>query len=163
MEERKKVIVSILHAADAYDVLAMWNDYIAFEGEPEDYIAVNDEEFFKSTFGDNIMGVVRAVSYGMYSYTDEFVKLDAGGNLRSFCDAADAISVVDYEKLADHIIDSNCHDFEQVWIDDLTAGFINYADAKYGLYFNEESDFGCFNFVTDDWDRWLTDYQKIYI
>lgn len=42
----------------------------------------NDEEFF-SCFFNNSMEAVRACCYGEYNYCDEYVHLDAYGNLES--------------------------------------------------------------------------------
>lgn len=43
----------------------------------------NDEEFFNTYFYNDVMGAVRATSYGEYNYTDEFVKFNGYGNLES--------------------------------------------------------------------------------
>lgn len=43
----------------------------------------NDEEFFNMFFYNNPMEAVRASYYGDYKYSDEFVKIDLNGNLKS--------------------------------------------------------------------------------
>jgi hypothetical protein len=43
----------------------------------------NDDEFFSCYFGGNVLEAVRAVCYGEYNYTDEYVKINAYGNLES--------------------------------------------------------------------------------
>lgn len=43
----------------------------------------NDEDFFETFYGNDILGAVRAVCYGEYSYTDEYVRIDAYGNLET--------------------------------------------------------------------------------
>ena len=50
-----------------------------------DYLRVykNDEEFFEMFFQGNPMEVARAIYYGYYKYTDEYVRFNAYGNLES--------------------------------------------------------------------------------
>ncbi len=43
----------------------------------------NDDEFFNIYYSNNVIEAVRAVSYGEYSYYDDFVKLNDLGNLES--------------------------------------------------------------------------------
>nr|DAH73438.1 MAG TPA: hypothetical protein [Caudoviricetes sp.] len=43
----------------------------------------NDEEFFNLFFHSNPMEVARAITYGEYNYTDDYVKFNAYGNLVS--------------------------------------------------------------------------------
>src|SRR5690606_28280305 len=51
-----------------------------------DYLVAyeNDEEFFQTFFSSNVMDIIRAVYYGDYRYTDEYVRFDKYGNLESF-------------------------------------------------------------------------------
>jgi len=51
----------------------------------------NDEDFF-SMYSDNVMEVVRAISYGDYNYNHDYVRLNGYGNLES-------IDSYDYDKL----------------------------------------------------------------
>ncbi|QQO40980.1 hypothetical protein 015DV002_23 [Bacillus phage 015DV002] len=44
----------------------------------------NDEDFFNAHFRDNPEGAVRAVCFGDYNYSDEYVRFDGYGNLESF-------------------------------------------------------------------------------
>lgn len=44
---------------------------------------VNDKEFFDCYFDGDTLGAVRAVCYGTYNYSDDYVKFDAYGNLES--------------------------------------------------------------------------------
>ena len=43
----------------------------------------NDEEFFQTFYANNIDEAVRAVCYGDYTYTDDYVRIDVYGNLES--------------------------------------------------------------------------------
>lgn len=43
----------------------------------------NDEDFFNTMYEDNPMEAARAVCYGEYNFTDEYVRINAYGNLTS--------------------------------------------------------------------------------
>lgn len=43
----------------------------------------NDEDFFNAYFEGNAMGAVRAAVYGDYNYTNDYVRFDGYGNLKS--------------------------------------------------------------------------------
>ena len=68
---------------ECYRIISELNSY---DGSLEhlDYYH-NDEEFFSIFYGSNVMEVVRALCHGVYSYDDDFVKIDAYGNLESAC------------------------------------------------------------------------------
>ncbi|AGY47269.1 hypothetical protein Grass_245 [Bacillus phage Grass] len=69
-----------------------WNS----ELEHLDY-QYNDEDFFNTYFEGEPMKAVRAAVYGDYNYTDDYVKFDGYGNLKS-------VSEYDLEReLEDHI------------------------------------------------------------
>lgn len=43
----------------------------------------NDDDFFNTFFSNNVIEAVRAVSFGDYNYSDNYVKFNAYGNLES--------------------------------------------------------------------------------
>lgn len=43
----------------------------------------NDEEFFETYYEGDVMGAVRAVCFGDYHFMDEYVKINAYGNLET--------------------------------------------------------------------------------
>ena len=67
--ENLRSIVSDINSYDGYFDDIQWWD--------------NDEDFFETFYGDDILGAVRAVCYGEYSYTDEYVRINAYGNLET--------------------------------------------------------------------------------
>ena len=44
----------------------------------------NDEDFFDIYFSNNPMEAVRSAHYGNYNYSDDLVRFDSYGNLKSF-------------------------------------------------------------------------------
>ena len=65
----------------------------------------NDEEFFETFFGTVIMDAVRAVCYGEYNYTDEYVKINAYGNLETTNYIQDELEGY-VDDIVEHIIDN---------------------------------------------------------
>ena len=65
----------------------------------------NDEEFFETFFGTAIMDAVRAVCYGEYNYTDEYVKINADGNLETTNYIQDELEGY-VDDIVEHIIDN---------------------------------------------------------
>ncbi len=93
------------------DLLNIHNEYCR-EHDPDNEIYNNDEEFF-SVFFNNPLDAVRAVCYGEYNYTDEYVKFDGYANLESF-DEHEIIDYVDIDELAEDILKNprNYYDIE---------------------------------------------------
>ena len=77
MEELKNYVLEnenlleLVRDINSYDGSLDWLDY-----------QENDEEFF-DIYYNNALEAVRAVCYGDYNYTDEYVKINAYGNLES--------------------------------------------------------------------------------
>lgn len=78
MEKLKKYVLEnenlleLVRDINSYDGSLDWLDY-----------QENDKDFFDTYFYQNPDEAVRAVCYGDYKYTDEFVKFNAYGNLES--------------------------------------------------------------------------------
>ena len=77
MEELKNYIL------ENEDLLELVRDINSYDGSLDwlDY-QENDEEFF-DVYYNNTLEAVRAVCYGDYNYTNEYVKINAYGNLES--------------------------------------------------------------------------------
>ena len=63
---------------------------------------LNDEDFFRTFFENNLLEIARAISYGEYKYTDDYVIFNGLGNLET-------ISKYKYEEMIeeshDEIVD----------------------------------------------------------
>lgn len=58
----------------------------------------NDDDFFNTYFNNNVIEAVRAVSFGEYNYSDEYVKFNAYGDLAS-------LSEYEYNELLEEYAD----------------------------------------------------------
>lgn len=94
----------------------MVNEVNSWNGELDwlDY-QENDEEFF-NIYYNNPIEAVRAVCYGDYNYTDDYVKINAYGNLES-CDEYEYEKEI--EESADEIVDTFLRNIDNMWDDEL--------------------------------------------
>lgn len=73
------------------DLEGMVRECSSYDGSLEEYYYYeNDEEFFTTRYNDDVMSAVRAVCFGHYNYMDDYVRVNAYGNL-------DSKSSYDYE------------------------------------------------------------------
>lgn len=73
-----------LYQNEKWENLRIINNECSMYNGSTDEINVNDEEFFNIFFNNNVDEAVRAVCFGDYRYTDDFVMFDGYGNLQSF-------------------------------------------------------------------------------
>lgn len=69
----------------------------------DDEIYINDEDFFNTFFEGKVLEAVRAVSFGEYNYSHEYVVFNGYGNLESFNNPTDR---VDIESIAEDILEN---------------------------------------------------------
>ena len=66
------VLIDMVHELNSWNGCLDWLDFW-----------VNDEDFFECYF-ENKIEVARAICYGDYNYTDDYVRFNGYGNLESF-------------------------------------------------------------------------------
>ena len=92
----------------------------------------NDEEFFETFYGDDIMSAVRAVCYGEYNYTDEYVKINAYGNLETTNYIQDELEGY-VDDIVEHIVD-NWSEFSNIDVSqetkDMIEEYINSSEEE---------------------------------
>lgn len=79
------------------------NEYCRENNLGDDEIYSNDEDFFNLFFEGKVIEAVRAVSYGKFNYSDDYVKFNGYGNLESFNYPDDEI---DINAIAEDIIEN---------------------------------------------------------
>jgi hypothetical protein len=122
---REKFIKAIIEEINCFDndqMVQLNNEYCDQQNCPDDQIYSNDANFFADVYGGDVMEAVRAVSYGEYNYTHDYVKLNGYGNLESMnvideddlCESIDTIAeeVADNFHNYDHLFDLDEDDFE---------------------------------------------------
>lgn len=83
MKKLEKLLNAIREGNNIDLLKSVVSDVNSYDGSLEylDYWQ-NDDDFFECNFNDK-MEVARAVCYGEYNYTDDMVKFDGYGNLKS--------------------------------------------------------------------------------
>jgi hypothetical protein len=122
---REKFIKAIIEEINCFDndqMVQLNNEYCDQQNCPDDQIYSNDANFFADVYGGDVMEAVRAVSYGDYNYSHDWVKLNGYGNLESMnvideddlCESIDTIAeeVADNFHNYDHLFDLDEDDFE---------------------------------------------------
>ena len=91
------------------DLMSIVSDINSYDGSFDDVQWwENDEDFFNTYYADDIMGAVRAVCYGEYNFTDEYVKINAYGNLETTNYIQDEL-----EEYVDEIVDHLVEDWDE--------------------------------------------------
>jgi hypothetical protein len=85
MENLKKQIVTEIDAMSQSDLITLNNIFAReIQGNYDNEIFNNDEEFFYTFFENSVISAVQCVCYGDYRYSDNYVKFNGYGNLESF-------------------------------------------------------------------------------
>ena len=108
--DKCEMILEALKNASNDTVVDLWNEYCNENNSMDDYIFDNGESFFEENFSDRVMDAVRSVQYGDYNVAHDYVCFNGYGNLESFNCADDENSPVDFDSLADWLIDNKDED-----------------------------------------------------
>lgn len=124
MKKEEKFLQAIIEEINCFDsdqLVQLNNTYCDEQNYPDDQIYSNDANFFADYFSDT-MEAVRAVSYGDYNYTHDWVVLNGYGNLVSMdsvgtddlCESVDIIAehVAENFSSYDHLFDIDEDDFD---------------------------------------------------
>lgn len=111
-----EAIINTINEMDSQELVELNNTYCQSANYSDSEIYLNDEEFFEVFFNGKVLEAVRAVSYGDYNYSHEWVKFNGYGNLESFnyMEAKDLVEAV--STMAEYIAD-NEEDFEGIFND----------------------------------------------
>ena len=102
--EKLQIVKDWLESVTDGELFTLWNEY-ARENNPDDEIFENDEYFFDEVYGRDVMGAVRAISFGDYTYSNEYLQFNGYGNIESF-DGYEIKDKIDMDYLAQDILDN---------------------------------------------------------
>jgi hypothetical protein len=84
---------------DIEDLKAMLEACNAWNGAFDDLRwEYNDDDFFDTYFHGDVMGAIRAVTFGDYNYNDDYVKFNGYGNVISGSEWDVEQDIMDYKK-----------------------------------------------------------------
>lgn len=91
------------------DLITLVRDINSCDGSLDNYnYWENDEEFFSTYYDTDIMEAIRASYYGDYTFTDDYVIINAYGNL-------DSVSSYELENMLEDAIDEIVECLINVW------------------------------------------------
>lgn len=82
-------LASFVDDLDEVQLVSIWNEY-CLEGRMDDFIYLNDEDFFIENF-NNPYDVVQRIHFGDYNYNDKYVVFNGYANLETFNDPEEQI------------------------------------------------------------------------
>ena len=107
-----KEILEIIFEMNENELVQLNNEYCQSANYTDDEIFDNDKDFFLTFFENDTIGAVRAVSYGNYNYSHNYVKFNGYGNLESFSYFSTNDLCENVEIMAEYIAE-NLEDFSQ--------------------------------------------------
>lgn len=88
-----QAITEYLNDLSDNDLLNVHNEYCQSCNYSDNEIFTNDEEFFNTFFQGHVMDAIRAVSFGDYRYSDEYVIFNGYANLETFNNVSDHVDI----------------------------------------------------------------------
>ena len=77
-------ILKAINEMNQNELVELNNRYTQSINASDDEVWPNDDEFFEVFFANKVLDAVRAVSYGDYNYSHDYVKFNGYGNLETF-------------------------------------------------------------------------------
>lgn len=128
METKLSLVVQHLETLTDSDLVSIHNQYCQNNNYCDDEIYMNDEDFFE-TFFSTKLEAVRAVAYGEYNYTHDYVRFNWYGNVESFDTFGVSDMVESPETIAQDIIDNPRDYSHAINLDDID-GFDDAPDTE---------------------------------
>lgn len=100
-----EAITEFLNELDSNELVNIHNEYCQSVNYSDDEIYNNDEEFFNVFFENRVLEAVRAVSYGEYKYTDDYIQFNGYGNLMTY-NEYNVTECIDITSIADDILEN---------------------------------------------------------
>lgn len=102
-----RLIVKNASDLDASQLREMIIEVNGYDGSLENLeVYENEDYFFNTYFNNNVIEAVRAVSFGDYNYSDDYVKVNAYGNLESLSEYEYAELLEDHaDEIAERYLD----------------------------------------------------------
>lgn len=105
-------ICDLIQEMDSNKLIQLNNEYCQSINAPDDEIWGNDEDFLNTFFHNNPDSLARAICYGNYHYSDNYVKFNGYGNLETF-DTFDTSDLCEHVRTMAEYIAENHSDFTQ--------------------------------------------------
>jgi hypothetical protein len=109
-------VVDIINAMDDNELIQLNNEYCQEIGDLDSEIWGNDEDFLSTFFNNNPDALARAIFYGDYKYSDNYVRFNGYGNLETmnYFEVSDLVELV--PTIAEYIVENpkNFSQFDEI-------------------------------------------------
>jgi hypothetical protein len=78
------LVIEQIKELSGVELVTLNNIYCDEVGDSDNCIHSNDQYFFEDYFSHDVIAAVRAVAFGDYNYSDNYVKFNGYGNLETF-------------------------------------------------------------------------------
>ena len=109
IQKTNEAVMEYLNELDNNELVNIWNEHCQSAGSSDDEIYSNDDEFFNIYFEGRVIEAVRAVAYGEYNYSHDWVIFNGYGNLESFNNPE---SHIDLQEICDDILENEQNFFD---------------------------------------------------
>lgn len=153
----KEAIVEYLEGLDDSELVSIWNEHCQSSGSADDEVWSNDEEFFNTFFDGKVIEAVRAVCFGEYQYSHDWVIFNGYANLESSDNPSDFI---DISEIADDILENeqNFYDIELEDVQEVTKVIIKQiSEDNWGIFNEDDEIVDQYNSTYEDAVEWVED------
>lgn len=77
-------VINLINEMDDNELIQLNNEYCESINAMDSTIYANDSEFLEMAFGHNVDALARAIFYGDYNYSHNWVRFNGYGNLETF-------------------------------------------------------------------------------
>jgi hypothetical protein len=105
-------VINLINEMDSQELIQLNNEYCESINAVDDQVFSNDEDFLNTFFYNNPDSLARAISYGEYHYSHNFVRFNGYGNLESF-DYFDTDDLIELVPTMAEYISERFQDFSQ--------------------------------------------------
>lgn len=112
----KEQVIDVINSMDDAELITLNNEYCQEIGDADSEIWGNDEDFLCTFFGNNPDALARAIFYGDYNYSHDYVKFNGYGNLETmnYFEVSDLVELV--PTIAEYICENprNFSQFDEI-------------------------------------------------
>jgi hypothetical protein len=84
LEQLTNQVIDLIKGFNDEELIQLNNEYCESINAMDSTIYSNDPEFLEMAFGTNVDAVARAIFYGDYNYSHNWVRFNGYGNLETF-------------------------------------------------------------------------------
>jgi hypothetical protein len=101
-------IIEVINQLDYNELITLNNEFCEAANYPDNEIFYNGEDFYNDFFGDKPIQLARAIFYGDFNFSHDYIIFNGYGNLETFADYNIINNLADSVKnIAKHVCDNS--------------------------------------------------------